>query len=43
MERVGIADTFAESGDYDQLLDKYGMSVADIEAAARKALARKRS
>jgi transketolase len=41
LERVGIQDTFAESGDYDELLDKYGMSVADITAAARKVLARK--
>jgi transketolase len=43
LERVGIQDTFAESGDYDELLDKYGMSVEDITAAARKVLARKES
>lgn len=42
LERVGIADTFAESGDYAQLLDKYGMSVGDIEKAAEKVLHRKR-
>ncbi len=41
LERVGIADTFAESGDYDQLLDKYGMSVEGIKTAARKAFGRK--
>ncbi len=41
LERVGITDTFAESGDYNQLLDKYGMSVAEIVDAARRALARK--
>jgi len=41
MERVGIPDTFAESGDYDQLLDKYGMSVGDIEKAAERVLKRK--
>lgn len=41
LERVGIVDTFAESGDYEQLLDKYGMSVEDVIAAARRALARK--
>jgi len=43
LERVGIADRYAESGDYEQLLDKYGMSVAGIEKAARKALGRKPS
>jgi len=41
LERVGIADTFAESGDYEQLLDKYGMSVEDVIAAVRRAMARK--
>jgi transketolase len=41
MERVGIADTFAESGDYGQLLDKYGMAVKDIIAAVRRVLERK--
>ncbi len=42
LERVGIVDTFAESGDYDELLDKYGMSVGDVVAAVRRVLARKR-
>ncbi len=41
LERVGIADTFAESGDYGQLLDKYGMSVEDVIAAVRRVMARK--
>lgn len=41
LERIGINDTFAESGDYSELLDKYGMSVADIEKAAEKVLQRK--
>lgn len=41
LERVGIADTFAESGDYGQLLDKYGMSVEDVISAVRRVLARK--
>jgi transketolase len=41
LERVGIQDRFAESGDYDELLDKYGMSVDDIVAAAKKAFGRK--
>ncbi len=41
LERVGIADRFAESGDYSQLLDKYGMAVEDIAAAVRRVLGRK--
>lgn len=43
LERVGIEDTFAESGDYNQLLDKYGMSVHDIVDAAKKVFQRKQS
>lgn len=41
IEMVGLNDTFAESGPYEELLDAYGMSVDDIVAAARRALARK--
>jgi transketolase len=40
--RVGIADRFAESGPYHELLDRYGMSVADIVQAAHKAVGLKR-
>ena len=43
MERVGLADTFAESGPYLDLLDKYGLNVAGIIGAVRRALERKRS
>ena len=39
--RVGLADTFAESGEYRQLLDKYGLSVKDIVQAARRAIGMK--
>jgi transketolase len=39
--RVGIADRFAESGPYFALLDRYGMAVADVVAAARQAVAAK--
>lgn len=42
IRRVGIADTFAETGPYDALLDRYGMSVGDIVAAAKRALDAKR-
>jgi transketolase len=42
MECVGIEDTFAESGDYEALLAKYGLSAAAIAAKARRVLERKR-
>ncbi len=42
MEFVGIHDTYAESGQPDELLDKYGLVARDVAAAARKVLARKR-
>jgi transketolase len=41
MEFVGIQDTYAESGQGDELLAKYGLTAANIAAAARKAVARK--
>ena len=41
LERVGVNDTFTESGPYNELLDKYGMSVEAIVAAAQRALKRK--
>ena len=42
VKRVGVADTFTESGPYYELLDRYGMSVDDVAAAARQAVAAKR-
>jgi transketolase len=41
MERVGINDTFAESGTYDELLEKYGLGVSHIARAVRKVMNRK--
>jgi len=42
LERVGIADTFAETAlDFESLLDHYGMGVEDIVEAAHRALRRK--
>lgn len=41
MERIGIADCFAESGPYAELLEKYGMSVEAIVDAVRRVLSRK--
>lgn len=43
METIGIPDTFAESGGYEELLDKYGMGVSHIVKSARKVLKRKKS
>ncbi|MBZ5618606.1 MAG: transketolase family protein [Acidobacteriia bacterium] len=42
MEFVGIHDTYAESGQPDELMDKYGLMARDVAAAARKVVARKR-
>lgn len=42
MEFVGLHDRYAESGQPDELLDKYGLVARDVAAAARKVLARKR-
>ena len=41
VRRVGIRDRFAESGGYYEMLDAFGMSVADIVTAARAAVAAK--
>ena len=40
--RVGLPDVFAETGPYAEILDRYGMSVEQIVAASRKALAIKK-
>ena len=42
MERVGVLDTFGESGTPDALLTKYHLTAADIVVAAKKVVARKR-
>lgn len=39
--RVGLADTFAESGEYALLLEKYGLSAQAITAAIKQAHQRK--
>ena len=41
IEFVGIEDTFTESGDYEKLLAKYGLSADHIVARAQKVLKRK--
>lgn len=42
MERIGLRNTFAESGDYEQLLSKYSMDAAAIVKAAKKVISRKK-
>ncbi len=41
LQRVGVADRFCETGPYDALLDRYGMSLADIIRAVKRTLERK--
>ncbi|WP_028308045.1 transketolase family protein [Desulfitibacter alkalitolerans] len=43
LERVGIMDTFGESGKPDELLKKYGLTSEDIASAVIRALDRKTS
>ena len=41
VEFVGIHDTFGESGQPDELMEKYGLSAEVIVSAAKRALQRK--
>ena len=41
MERIGVQDTFGESGKPNELLAKYHLTAEDIAAAAKKAISRK--
>jgi len=41
MERVGLADTFAETGPYGELMDEYGLGVEAIVSASERVMARK--
>jgi transketolase len=41
MEFVGIHDRYAESGQPEELLEKYGLVARDVAAAVRKVLSRK--
>jgi transketolase len=40
MEFVGIRNTYAESGQPDELMDKYGLVARDLAAAVRRVVAR---
>ncbi|MFZ5752862.1 MAG: transketolase family protein, partial [Bacillota bacterium] len=42
LERVGVRDTFGESGKPEELLEKYGLTVKDIKEAAYKVIKRKK-
>jgi transketolase len=42
LKRVGVADRFTETGPYRAILDRYGLSVDHVLAAARAAVALKR-
>ena len=42
LERVGVKDTFGESGKPKELLAKYGLTAADVAEAARRVVARKK-
>jgi len=41
MEQVGVWDRFGESGTGKQLIDRFGLNAAGVEAAVRRVLARK--
>jgi transketolase len=41
LERVGVMDTFGESGEPGEILKKYGLTAADIEKKSRRCLERK--
>ena len=41
LERVGTRDTFGESGKPAELMEKYGLTAADIAEAARKSISRR--
>lgn len=41
MEFVGMPDTFGQSGEPEELLEKYGMSVTHIKQAVKKVILRK--
>ena len=42
MQRVGVADTFAESGPYLEVIEKYGLTSPYIMQAVIKVIARKK-
>lgn len=43
MERVGVRDQYADSGPYQEMLDRHGLGVEDVQRACHRVLARKGS
>ncbi len=41
VEMVAVNDSFGESGTPEELLDKYGLGIVDVVAAAKRAIARR--
>jgi transketolase len=41
LQRVGLRDCFAETGGYQELLDRYGLGVNNVAEAVQKVLSRK--
>lgn len=41
VHRIGIPDVFAESGEHEELLDRYGLSIADIKQGVADLLQKK--
>ena len=41
MQRIGVRDTFAESGPYLEVIDKYGLTARHIVKAVETVLKRK--
>ena len=41
MQRIGLRDTFGESGTLEELFDRYGLSARHIAEAARSVIARR--
>jgi transketolase len=42
MQRIGVQDTFAESGPYLQVIDKYGLTSPHIVRAVKRVIERKK-
>lgn len=41
MERIGVEDTFGESGTPEELIERYGLGVGAVVTAAKRAISRK--
>ena len=41
MEYVGVQDSFGESGEPDEIMEKYGLTIQNVVGAARRVIKRK--